>query len=53
MDDFNGKVGEQSRNIAVMGSHGLSKANDRSHKLIELCDEQKLVTMNTLFKNQK
>ena len=53
MDDFNAKVGERSLNTAVMGNHGLGEANDRGHKLVEFCDEQKLVIMNTLFKNHK
>ena len=53
MGDFNAKVGERPPNTAVMGNHRLDEANDRGHKLVEFCDEQKLVIMNTLFKNHK
>ena len=52
MGDFNAKAEEQPQNTAVMGNHGLGKANDRGHKLIELCNEQKIVIISTVQEPQ-
>lgn len=49
MGDFNAKVG-QGRVEDVVGDFGLGDRNNRGDKLIQFCQEEKLVITNTWFK---
>ena len=48
--DFNSKVGDCSTNSNVMGNNGLGEQNERGERLVEFCDENGFVIVNTLFK---
>ncbi|KAG1651907.1 Craniofacial development protein 2 [Nymphon striatum] len=50
--DFNAKVGNESYKD-IVGKYGLGKKNDRGDRLIEFCEENKLVISNTMFQQPK
>ncbi|XP_072046974.1 craniofacial development protein 2-like [Amphiura filiformis] len=47
--DFNAKVGGQSTNKNVMGNCGLGEQNERGEMLIDFCQENHLIILNTFF----
>ena len=50
--DWNAKVGSQET-PAVTGKFGLGKWNEATQRLIEFCQENALVTANTLFQQHR
>ena len=50
--DWNAKVGSQET-PGVTGKSGLGVRNEAGQRLIELCQENTLVTANTLFQQHK
>ena len=50
--DWNAKVGNQET-LGVIGKFGLRVQNEAGQRLIELCQENALVTANTLFQQHK
>ena len=48
--DFNAKAGGQCTNKNVMGNYGLGEQNERGELLIDFCQENGLMILNTLFK---
>lgn len=52
LGDFNAKVGESLQN-ECMGSFGLGERNDRGDRLLQFCQEHKMVLTNTFFKLPK
>uniref|UniRef100_A0A8D8TK36 Craniofacial development protein 2 n=1 Tax=Cacopsylla melanoneura TaxID=428564 RepID=A0A8D8TK36_9HEMI len=52
LGDFNAKVGESLQN-ECMGRFGLGERNDRGDRLLQFCQEHKMVLTNTLFKLPK
>ena len=50
--DWNAKVGSQEK-PGVTGKFGLGVKNEADQRLIEFCQENTLVTANTLFQQQK
>ena len=50
--DWNAKVGSQET-PGVMGKFGLGAQNEAGQRLIEFCQENALVTANTLFQLHK
>ncbi|XP_023233867.1 craniofacial development protein 2-like [Centruroides sculpturatus] len=50
MGDFNAKVGNEKIS-ECMGQYGLGKRNKRGDRLIQFCEENKLIITNTLFKH--
>ena len=50
--DWNAKVGSQET-PEVTGKFGLGMQNEAGRRLIEFCQENALVTANTLFQQQK
>ena len=50
--DWNAKVGSQET-PGVTGKFGLGVQNEAGQKLAELCQENALVTANTLFQKHK
>ena len=51
MGDFNAKVGNQEC-PGVMGKFGYGDTNERGLRLIEFCQENKLVITNTMFNHR-
>ena len=52
MGDFNAKVGkEKFKDIA--GQHGLGKRNKRGERLLNFCEEKKLIITNTFFQHHE
>ena len=51
-DDWNAKVGSQET-PGVTGKFGLGKWIEAGQRLVEFCQENTLVTENTLFQQQK
>lgn len=49
MGDFNAKIGEDIVH-GVVGRFGLGERNERGDRLVQFCQEQKLIIANTLFK---
>ena len=49
MGDMNAKVGKEKYS-SVVGKYGLGERNERGTHLINFCEENKLVIMNTFFK---
>ena len=49
MGDMNAKVGKEKYG-SVVGRYGLGERNERGTPLINFCEENKLVIMNTFFK---
>lgn len=52
MGDFNAKVGNESYKD-IVGKYGLGTKNDRGVRLVEFCEENKLVISNTMFEQPK
>ena len=50
--DWNAKVGSQET-PGVTGKYGLGTWNEAGQRLIEFCQDNALVTANTLFQQQK
>ena len=50
--DWNAKVGSQEK-PGVTGKFGLGVQNEAGQRLIEFCQENALVTANTLFQQHK
>ena len=50
--DWNAKVGSQET-PGVTGKFGLGVRNEAGQRLIELCQENALITANTVFQQQK
>ena len=50
--DWNGKVGSQET-PGLTGKFGLGMQNEAGQRLIEFCQENALVTANTLFQQHK
>ena len=50
--DWNAKVGSQET-PGVTGKFGLGTRNEAGQRLIEFCQENALVTANTLFQQQE
>ena len=48
MGDLNAKVGNV-RDFNIIGNCGLGKQNERGQRLIEICNENNMVIMNTWF----
>ena len=51
-EDWNAKVGSQET-PGVTGKYGLGTWNEAGQRLIEFCQDNALVTANTLFQQQK
>ena len=52
LGDFNAKVGkEKFKDIA--GQHGLGKRNKRGERLLNFCEEKKLIITNTFFQHHE
>lgn len=49
MGDFNAKIGEGQLQD-VVGQFGLGVRNDRGDRLVQFCQEESMVVMNTFFK---
>ena len=49
MEDMNAKIGKEKYG-GVVGKYDLGERNDRGTRLINFCEEYKLVIMNTFFK---
>lgn len=52
MGDYNAKVGK-AKDGGTVGSFGLGERNDNGEKLVEWCQENELVVMNTFFKHPR
>ena len=52
IEDWNAKVGSQEK-PGVTGKFGLGMWNEAGQRLIEFCQENTLVTANTLFEQHK
>ena len=52
LGDWNAKVGSQETS-GVTGKFGLGMRNEAGQRLIEFCQENALVTANTLFQQHK
>ena len=52
IEDWNAKVGSQET-PGVTGKFGLGAQNEAGPRLIEFCQENALVTANTLFQQHK
>ena len=52
MGDLNAKVGSQ-RHGDVVGNQGLGEKNDRGDRLVQFCEENKLMIANTFFNHPK
>lgn len=50
LGDWNAVVGE-GEDCKIIGKFGLGRRNNRGSRLIEFCEEHKLVIANTLFEN--
>ena len=50
MGDLNAKVGDE-RYQNIVGMHGLGRRNERRERLIQFCQENKLLTENTWFQH--
>ena len=48
MGDLNAKVGDE-RYQNIVGMHGLGRRNERGERLIQFCQENKLIIANTWF----
>ena len=48
MGDVNAKV-ENVTDFNIIGNYGLGKHNERGQRLIEFCNENNMVIMNTWF----
>ena len=48
MGDFNAKVGDE-RYQNIVGMHGLGRRNKRGERLIQFCNENKLIIANSWF----
>lgn len=48
MEDFNAKVG-RGIEAKTVGNHGLGTRNERGDRLVEFCQEEGLVLINTFF----
>ena len=48
MGDCNAKVGSETL-PGITGGNGLGVINERGHRLIEFCHENKIVITNTMF----
>ena len=48
MGDLNAKVGDE-RHSNIVGMHGLGGRNERGERLIQFCQENKLIIANTSF----
>ena len=48
MGDLNAKVGNE-RYQYIVGIHGLGRRNERGERLIQFCQENKLIIANTWF----
>ena len=52
MGNFNAKIGDSRQGLSV-GPYGLGIRNERGESLIEWCEGEQLVIMNTWFKDHK
>ena len=49
MGDFNAKVGTEATEVS--GQFGLGEKNERGERLIQFCQEEKLIVTNTMFQH--
>lgn len=52
MGDFNSQVGKKQSNETVVGNYGYGARNERGQKLVDFCNENGLLIMNTFFKKR-